>query len=65
MKIIHLIALFLVVLGGVHVALGAIGIDMFGTLLGTGVHMTVINFLIGIATVYYVLPMLKTHLAVH
>ena len=65
MKIIHLITLFLVVLGGVHVILGTLGIDMLGTLLGTGVHMTVINFVIVLGTVYYVLPMLKTHLASH
>ncbi|MBN8544053.1 MAG: hypothetical protein J0M34_07305 [Alphaproteobacteria bacterium] len=65
MKIIHLITLFLVVLGGVHTIFSTLGIDMLGTLLGSGIHMTIIHFVIGLGTVYYVLPMLKSHLASH
>lgn len=65
MKIIHLITLFLVVLGGTHTIFGTMGIDMLGTLLGSGIHMTIIHFVIGLGTVYYVLPMLKSHLASH
>jgi uncharacterized membrane protein YuzA (DUF378 family) len=65
MKIIHLIALLLVVMGGIHAVLFTAGIDIFGTVFGAGVHMTVINLVIGLATVYYVFPMLKTHINAH
>jgi uncharacterized membrane protein YuzA (DUF378 family) len=65
MKIIHLIALFLVVLGGLGSVLSTIGIDMWGTIIGAGTHMTIINLVIGLGTVYYVFPMLKSHLNAH
>ncbi len=65
MKIIHLITLFLVVAGGLHSVLHTIGIDLFGQILGAGAHMTIINLVIGLGTVYYVFPMLKSHLATH
>ncbi len=65
MKIVHLIALLLVVVGGFHAVLATVGIDVFGTVFGAGVHMTLINLVIGLATVYYVFPMLKSHLNAH
>ena len=65
MKIIHLITLFLVVLGGLHLVLHTVGIDLLGMVLGAGVHLTVINLVIGLGTVYYVFPMLRSHLVAH
>ncbi|MBY0355764.1 MAG: hypothetical protein K2Q12_08565 [Rickettsiales bacterium] len=62
MKLFHLIALLLVVVGGIHAILSAIGVNVLGSVLGVGVHMTVLNLVIGLSTVYYVFPILKSHL---
>ena len=62
MKIVHLISLLLVVLGGVHAVLGTIGMNLFGTVFGGGMIVTVLQLVIGIATIYYVFPLLKTRL---
>lgn len=62
MKLIHLIALVLVVVGGIHAVLSAVGVNMLGGILGVGVHMTVLHLVIGLATIYYVFPILRSHL---
>jgi uncharacterized membrane protein YuzA (DUF378 family) len=62
MKLIHLIALLLVVVGGIHAVLSAVGVNVLGGVLGVGVHMTVLNLVIGLATIYYVSPILRSHL---
>ncbi len=65
MKIIHLITLFLVVLGGLNLVLTTVGVDLLGILLGAGIHITILHLVIGLGTVYYVFPMLRSHLAAH
>lgn len=62
MKIVHMIALLLVVLGGVHAVLSVAGINLLGMVIGGGQVLTVIQLIIGIATIYYVFPLLKTRL---
>lgn len=61
MKLIHLIALLLVVIGGFHAVLSIVGLNILG-IFGTGVHVVVLNLVIGLATIYYVFPILKSHL---
>lgn len=65
MKIVHLIALLLVIIGGFNAVLATVGIDVLGTMFGDSVHETLINLVIGLATIYYVAPMLKTHINAH
>jgi uncharacterized membrane protein YuzA (DUF378 family) len=60
MKLIHVLSLFLVVIGGLHFALSGIGIDLLGTLFGT--HLTTLYVIMGISTLYHVVPMLTTKL---
>jgi uncharacterized membrane protein YuzA (DUF378 family) len=63
MKMIHVLTLFLVVLGGMHYALMGFGTDLIGTIFGTGTNLTILHIVIGLSTLYHVTPMLKTHLA--
>jgi uncharacterized membrane protein YuzA (DUF378 family) len=59
MKLVHMITLFLVVIGGLHLTLSGIGINLFGTVFGTGTDITTIfTVLIGLSTLYHVVPML-------
>jgi uncharacterized membrane protein YuzA (DUF378 family) len=62
MKMIHVITLFLVILGGLHFALTGFGINLLGTVFG-GVNLTVLYIVMGISTIYHVVPVLKTHLS--
>lgn len=62
MKMIHVITLFLVVIGGLHFALTGIGIDLLGIVFGTGANLTVLYLVMGVSTLYHGIPMLKTNL---
>lgn len=63
MKLLHVLTLFFVVIGGLHFALAGIGIDLLGTVFGTGTHLTVLYIIMGISTLYHVLPMLTAKLS--
>ena len=62
MKIVHLIALLLVILGGIHAVLSVAGINLFGMIIGGSQVLTVVQLIIGIATIYYVFPLLKARI---
>ncbi len=62
MKVIHVITLFLVILGGLHFALTGFGINLLGAVFG-GMNLTVLYIVMGVSTIYHVLPVLRTHLA--
>ena len=62
MKMIQVITLFLVVIGGLHFALHGIGINLLGIVFGTTANLTVLYLLMGISTLYHGVPMLKTNL---
>ena len=61
MKMIHVIALFLVVLGGLHFALTGLGINLLAIVFG-GVHVAVLNIAIGVSILWLAMPVLKTKL---
>lgn len=61
MKMIHVLTLFLVMLGGLHFALTGLGINLLTTLFG-GTNLTILYIVMGVSTLYHVMPMLKTHL---
>ena len=63
MKMIHVITLFLVVIGGLHFALTGIGINLLGIVFGTTANLTVLYLIMGFSTLYHVVPMLKTNLS--
>ena len=62
MKMIHVIALLLVVLGGVHFALSGLGINLLAILFGGG-HLAVLYIAMGVSTLYVAMPALKAKLA--
>lgn len=62
MKVIHVITLFLVILGGLHFALTGFGINLLTAVFG-GLNLTLLYIVIGVSTVYHVMPVLRTHLA--
>ena len=62
MKVIHVITLFLVILGGLHFALTGFGINLLPALFGT-MNLTILYIVMGVSTIYHVLPVLRTHLA--
>jgi uncharacterized membrane protein YuzA (DUF378 family) len=61
MKMIHVISLFLVILGGLHFALTGFGINLLGAIFG-GTNLTVLYIVMGFSTIYHVLPLVKTDL---
>jgi uncharacterized membrane protein YuzA (DUF378 family) len=61
MKLIHVITLFLVILGGLHFALTGFGINLLPTIFA-GMNLTVLYVVMGVSTILYVLPILRTHL---
>lgn len=61
MKLIHVLMLFLVVIGGLHFALSGIGIDLVGSLFGT--NMSVLYVIMGLSTLYYAVPVLTEKLS--
>jgi uncharacterized membrane protein YuzA (DUF378 family) len=63
MKMIHVLTLFLVVLGGLHFALTGFGMDLIGTIFGTGTNLTILYIVMGVSTLYHVVPMLKTQVS--
>ena len=62
MKLFHVLTLFLVVIGGLHFALTGVGIDLLGAVFGTGGHITTLYIIMGLSTLYHVVPMLTTKL---
>lgn len=62
MKMVHVITLFLVILGGLHFALTGFGINLLGAIFG-GTNLTILYIVMGVSTIYHVLPLLRTHLA--
>ena len=62
MKLLHVLTLFFVVIGGLHFALTGIGIDLLGSLFGAGTHMATLYIIMGLSTLYHVVPMLTTKL---
>lgn len=63
MKLFQVLTLFFVVLGGLHFALIGFGIDLLGSVFGAGTHMTTLYIIMGLSTLYHVLPMLTTKLS--
>lgn len=61
MKLVHVLMMFLVVIGGLHFALTGIGIDLVGALFGT--HMSILYVLMGLSTLYYAVPVLTQKLS--
>ena len=61
MKLVHVLMLFLVVIGGLHFALSGIGIDLLGALFGA--DMPVLYLVMGISTLYYAVPVLTQKLS--
>ncbi len=61
MKVIHVITLFLVILGGLHFALTGFGINLLTAVFG-GMNLTILYIVMGVSTIYHVLPILRTHL---
>ncbi len=61
MKLIHVLMLFLVVIGGLHFALSGIGIDLVGSLFGA--NMSALYVIMGISTLYYAVPVLTQKLS--
>jgi uncharacterized membrane protein YuzA (DUF378 family) len=63
MKMIHVITLFMAIIGGMHFVLTGIGgTDLITTIFGT-THTTLIHLIIGASIMWHVTPMIKTHLA--
>ncbi len=61
MKMIHVITLFLVILGGLHFALTGFGINLFAAIFGSA-NLTILYIVMGVSTIYHVSPMLRAHL---
>ena len=62
MKMIHVISLFLVILGGLHFALTGIGINLIGAIFGHA-DITILYIVMGLSTIYHVMPLMKTHMS--
>ena len=62
MKLIHVLSLLLVVLGGLHLALTGLGIDLLHVIFGAA-NLMILYILIGVSILYHGLPVLKTQLA--
>lgn len=62
MKMIHVISLFLVILGGLHFVMTGFGVNLLGVIFG-GANLTVLYIAMGLSTVYHVGPTFKAHLA--
>lgn len=60
MKLVHVITLFLVILGGLHFALTGFGINLLTAVFG-GLNMTLLYIVIGLSTIFHVMPLLRTH----
>lgn len=61
MKVIHVITLFLVILGGLHFALTGFGINLLTAVFG-GLNLTILYIVMGLSTIVHVMPVLRTHL---
>ena len=61
LKVIHVLTLFLVILGGLHFALTGFGINLLTAVFG-GMNLTILYIVMGVSTIIQVLPVLRTHL---
>jgi uncharacterized membrane protein YuzA (DUF378 family) len=62
MKLFHVITLLFVVVGGLHFALSAVGINVIGTIFGAGIPHAILHLAIGFSVLYHGIPLLKTHI---
>ena len=62
MKLVHLISMVLVVLGGLHFALLGVGVNLLGMIFGSA-DIAIIHVVIGVAILHHVLPVVKSRLA--
>lgn len=62
MKMIHVIAMFLVIIGGIHFALTGIGIDLFGAIFG-GANLMILYIAIGVSTLYFAIPVFRAKIS--
>jgi uncharacterized membrane protein YuzA (DUF378 family) len=62
MKMVDVISLFLVVLGGLHFALTGLGVNMLGAMFG-GANLTILYIAMGVSTLYHVGPMFTAKLS--
>ncbi len=62
MKMIHVISLFLVVLGGLHFALTGFGVNLLAMLFG-GANLTILYIAMGVSTLHHVWPSFKAQLS--
>lgn len=63
MKLVHVLMLLFVVIGGLHFALTGIGIDLIGSLFGVGAHLAVLYIIMGLSTLYLSVPLLTSKLS--
>lgn len=61
MKLIHVITLFLVILGGLHFVLTGFGVNLLTAIFG-GANLTVLYIVMGLSTIHHVLPTFTKHL---
>ena len=62
MKLIHVISLFLVILGGLHLVLTGLGVNFLVTIFG-GANLSILFILMGVSILHHGIPVLKSHLA--
>lgn len=62
MKMIQIISVFMVILGGLHFALLGLGINVLGMIFG-GANIAIIHIVIGVSTLYHIVPMFKARIA--
>lgn len=66
MKMIHVVTLLLVLIGGINWTLfGLMGLNLVTSIFGTGVLATLVYLLITGATVYLVMPMFTKTVTAH
>lgn len=54
MKIVHLVSLILLLIGGLHLGLsGLLGLDLLGAVLGGGVILKLVLILIGVSSLLH------------
>jgi uncharacterized membrane protein YuzA (DUF378 family) len=63
MKIIHVLSLLFVVIGGLHFALSGFGVDLVGAVFGSGAHIATLYIIMGLSTLYHTVPMLTGKLS--
>lgn len=62
MKILHIITLLLVLIGGINWGLvGITGLNIVSTIFGAGIITTIIYILVAISSIYHIFPMITKH----